>query len=216
MAAVSRCDHRACPVIGETRKVLDLNDAHWATLHQAYGSAKTIPPLLRALESNPFIRHESAGGNVWFELWSALCHQGTIYTASYAAVPHIVRIAWKAIAVPSRDMPFEFFQLPASIDLERQRSTDAPAVPTTLARAYHESMAELHDLAHAVRLRPWSSELARSIAAALMIERGELDYSELLDWTTDEVRYAKHLLSAHSQSSGNTPPKKATSLDAPD
>ena len=26
-------------------------------------------------------------------LWSSLCHEGDVYTASYAAVPHIVQMA---------------------------------------------------------------------------------------------------------------------------
>lgn len=54
----------------------------WASLRCAYGSAERVPELLR--------RAEEAGpdfGDAWDDLWSYICHQGTVYTASYAAVP---------------------------------------------------------------------------------------------------------------------------------
>lgn len=54
----------------------------WAGLRCAYGSAESVPELLR--------RAEMAGndsGDEWNDLWSYICHQGTVYTASYAAIP---------------------------------------------------------------------------------------------------------------------------------
>lgn len=67
--------------------MLDLNSAEWAKLRHAYGSAVNIPERLRRLPGVPV--RESAG-EFWQELWSDLCHQGTVYTASYAAVPYFV------------------------------------------------------------------------------------------------------------------------------
>ncbi|WP_157878447.1 hypothetical protein [Streptomyces chattanoogensis] len=59
----------------------------WSQLRHAYGPADDIPGLFARL----------AGGQedekVWHELWSALCHQGTVYEASYAAVPVLADIA---------------------------------------------------------------------------------------------------------------------------
>jgi hypothetical protein len=60
-------------------------------MRQAYGSAENIPSLLVQAETDTRGGHIS--GSTWFALWSALCHQGDIYTASYAAVPFLVRIA---------------------------------------------------------------------------------------------------------------------------
>lgn len=54
----------------------------WASLRCAYGTAERVPELLR--------RAEAAGpdfGDEWDDLWSYICHQGTVYSASYAAVP---------------------------------------------------------------------------------------------------------------------------------
>ena len=36
---------------------------------------------------------EEPNDEVWERIWSSLCHQSTVYSASYAAVPHIVAIA---------------------------------------------------------------------------------------------------------------------------
>jgi hypothetical protein len=33
------------------------------------------------------------GAEVWTELWSAICHQGTVYSASFAALPRLTELA---------------------------------------------------------------------------------------------------------------------------
>src|SRR5690242_2032377 len=58
----------------------------WAMLTHAYGSAQDIPGLLE--QAVPEMRSE-----VWSELWSRLCHQGTVYPASYAALPALTLLA---------------------------------------------------------------------------------------------------------------------------
>jgi hypothetical protein len=64
--------------------VLSLDDPRWATLRHAYGTAQDVPDMLRRLAETK---------DAWDEIWSALCHQGSIYSASYAAAPHIVEMA---------------------------------------------------------------------------------------------------------------------------
>ncbi|WBO66734.1 hypothetical protein [Streptomyces camelliae] len=61
----------------------------WADLSHAYGPADDIPGLLRAMESEDADVREQA----WHDLFSALCHQGTVYDASAPAVPHLARLA---------------------------------------------------------------------------------------------------------------------------
>jgi hypothetical protein len=58
----------------------------WAQLTHAYGSAEDIPGLLEL--AVPDMRSE-----VWTELWSRLCHQGTVYPASFAALPVLTLLA---------------------------------------------------------------------------------------------------------------------------
>lgn len=52
----------------------------WSQLHHAYGTAEDIPGLLDAVSRTP-----SDSG--WNDLWSRLCHQGAVYSASHAALP---------------------------------------------------------------------------------------------------------------------------------
>ncbi len=58
----------------------------WSQLTHAYGTAEDIPALLDRLATDP----DDAG---WSDLWSALCHQGTTYPASYAALPRLADLA---------------------------------------------------------------------------------------------------------------------------
>lgn len=58
----------------------------WSRLSHAYGSAEDIPGLLDQVGTE-------GGGQVWNDLWSALCHQGTVYSASFAALPRLRGIA---------------------------------------------------------------------------------------------------------------------------
>jgi hypothetical protein len=56
----------------------------WSVLHHAYGTAEDIPALLDRAAAND--------QEAWSQLWSALCHQGSSYTASYAALPHLAEM----------------------------------------------------------------------------------------------------------------------------
>ncbi|MFH8620514.1 hypothetical protein ACH4A8_01195 [Streptomyces vietnamensis] len=58
----------------------------WPQLSHAYGSAEDIPALLARIASEP--RSE-----LWNDLWSALCHQGSVYSASFAALPWLADMA---------------------------------------------------------------------------------------------------------------------------
>jgi hypothetical protein len=59
---------------------------HWSQLTHAYGSAEDIPDLLSQVAPGP-------RSQAWSELWSRLCHQGTIYSASHAALPALTQLA---------------------------------------------------------------------------------------------------------------------------
>ena len=58
----------------------------WSRLSHAYGAAHDIPGLLDQAAPEP-------ADEIWGELWSRLCHQGTVYTASYAALPALTEMA---------------------------------------------------------------------------------------------------------------------------
>jgi hypothetical protein len=75
--------------------MLPLNSDKWSELQDAYGPATNIPELLQQLSLDPRPKRNYTE-EPWFSLWSALCHQGDIFTASYAAVPHIIQIGYHA------------------------------------------------------------------------------------------------------------------------
>ena len=66
--------------------MLPLDSPRWNELKQAYGTAEDIPVLIQTLAAEP-------GPDHWNELWGYLCHQGSVYSATYAAFPHLVEIA---------------------------------------------------------------------------------------------------------------------------
>jgi len=69
--------------------VLDGLDAiDWSLLTHAYGEATDVPGLLRALLSlDPKVREATV-----YELFGNICHQGTVYLASAAAVPFLYEL----------------------------------------------------------------------------------------------------------------------------
>lgn len=56
-----------------------------SALTHAHGTAEEIPGLLDRVAA-------ASASEAWSELWSALCHQGSTYCASYAGLPHLAGI----------------------------------------------------------------------------------------------------------------------------
>src|SRR5579862_9372442 len=94
--------------------MVPLDSTIWSELTHAYGPASDIPDLLRRLAKEPG-PSEHREQEPWWSLWSALCHQGDVYQASYAAIPHIVAIANEA----QGPIDWSFFGLPSAIEIAR-------------------------------------------------------------------------------------------------
>jgi hypothetical protein len=163
---------------------MDINNARWTELTHAYGNASDIPALLARLDHATGDELKQA----WFDLWSALCHQGDVYSASFAAVPHIVASLSHGIVAAS----FDFFLLPAAIEIARVKH-DTP-IPSELEADYFSALAQLPVLG-APWLTPESDEtlslsiLTASAAAAglhahaeLLMEVASKEVPEILDW----------------------------------
>lgn len=71
----------------------DLDQMDWSRLRHAYGSAEDIPALLRDLASPV----EKTAAEAEQELWSSIVHQGTVYTATAAAVPFLARLVAEGV-----------------------------------------------------------------------------------------------------------------------
>ncbi|HTU10703.1 MAG TPA: hypothetical protein VMG08_07360 [Allosphingosinicella sp.] len=154
--------------------MLALDDPSWAELKHAYGPASDIPGLLRTLTASPEPT-QSSEEEPWFSIWSALCHQGDVYTASYAAVPHIVEIALRI----SGPIDFSFLQLPSAVEIARN-SGRGPALPADLAEAYSSAIASLPILVSRHRHESWDRSMRLSAEAAIAVARGDIAAAEAM------------------------------------
>ncbi len=161
--------------------MLSLDDPHWNELRHAYGGAGNIPGLLRTLKASPGPK-SGASDEPWFTLWSSLCHQGDVYTASYAAIPHIVGIATEA------DGPVDssFFHMPAAVEIARVANR-GPALPDRYAADYHSAIRQLVEIVKIHRNEEWDRQMLISATAALAVAKGHIPVAEALlnlddDW----------------------------------
>ena len=161
--------------------MLGLDDPLWAELTHAYGGASDIPDLLRALAVRTVLT-KSVSEEPWFTLWSSLCHQGDVYTASYAAIPHIVDIASTAIW----PIDFSFLELPAAVEVAR-RTGRGPEIPAVLTAAYHHALERLIDVIGIHLREVWDEPMLHSVFAALAVSKGDIATAEAMinldsDW----------------------------------
>ena len=147
--------------------MLPFSSARWRELHHAYGTAKDIPGLLAhaPVERRPSHRPDT----IWFDLWSALCRQGAAYSASYAAVPHLVRIA----KLPAFRLRYDPLLLIASIELARLER-HGPVIPEDLADDYAAAVAEAKDLAQAAVAHAWDEDSWIAFAGSAAVLRGDV------------------------------------------
>lgn len=149
--------------------MLDLKSSRWQELVHAYGSATDMPALLLQLRELP----ESKGNaEPWFSIWSSLAHQGDIYSASFAAVPHVISALAKA---PSR-ADEAYFQFPVWVEICRVKNQVAP--PDDLKADYFESLAMLPDLVASAACRDWTPGFLACALAAIAVAKGQPQVAE--------------------------------------
>jgi hypothetical protein len=110
---------------------LDMSDDRWNHLLSGYRIPYDPCPALLSLE-----RGENIDG-AWKELCSELYHQGDVGDASYAVVPHLVRIH-ELRGVPD----WNTYALIAMIEAGR-KSPQNPALPDNLRAAYDHAWRRL-------------------------------------------------------------------------
>jgi hypothetical protein len=162
--------------------MLPFDDPLWTRLQQAYGPASNIPDLLRELKAST--ESSSEQDELWHTLWGSLCHQGTVYTASYAAVPHLVQIAIDA----ETPIKFDFFALPAAIEVGR-RTGSGPEIPSEIADGYHAALTRLAEAVAKRSKDSWDRSMLQSVSAAQAVAKGDIELAEVFlnldrDWIT--------------------------------
>ena len=146
----------------------------WNMLNHAYGLADDVPARLEQIHSFP--AEADWQSEPWFSLWSALYHQGDIYSASLAAVPVIV----SAMSAEPRRATLSFYLLPASIAVaDHIKPVDAPG---EIRRRFEESLVTLGTIAKAALPSISDANVATAARAAALVSDGSYQQAgELLD-----------------------------------
>lgn len=119
--------------------MLPLDSPRWQKLNHVYGSAGDIPEKLRRLEAAALI--EWAPKSAMEEITSAIYHQGDPSTASYATIPHLIRIA------QGRKPAEQIWLVLLCGWVEGARTSSSPNVPDDLSEAYAKSLVVARRLA---------------------------------------------------------------------
>ena len=154
--------------------MLPLDDPRWAKMTAGYRLPFDARPLLLQLERG--LDSEAT----WDALWTELHHQGDVGEASYAAIPHLVRI-YRQRGVPD----WQTYSLVATIELARKEGSN-PDVPEWLELGYFKSLGELEEIAASKILQADTPEAVQSILAILAISRGHRIYGKLLAHYSEE------------------------------
>jgi hypothetical protein len=155
--------------------MLSLDDPKWAKLTGGYRTPIDVRPLLLRLEADP--------SAAWDELWNELYHQGDVGTASFAAVPHLVRIHRSRGVVD-----WNTYAMIASIELARDDPRN-PKLPAWAAVGYDTALGELAKLGLEELPRAELPEAVRAILSVIAIAYGARAHGRVvLEFDEDEVR----------------------------
>lgn len=139
---------------------MDLYDPRWADLEGGYRFPFDPRPSLRTLQTSP---EDPAA---WEDLWENLHHQGDVGEASYAALPHLARIA-----EIGRGLDWNPFALASTIEAARLQDRNPP-VPDWLVDEYSAGIISL--LATACRALEGASDEThtRSLIELVALAKG--------------------------------------------
>ena len=158
--------------------MLSLESLRWSELQHAYGQASDIPALLKQLTDVP---DSSDDKEPWFTLWSSLAHQGDVYSASFAAVPHVDA----ALASSPMKADFTYFQFPAWVEICRKKS--GVPVPEDIAPSYFEALSQLPALVAAASGREWDATFLSCALSAIAASKGQVVVAEAVQELSPEV-----------------------------
>jgi hypothetical protein len=140
--------------------MLSLEDKRWEEFCGGYRMKFDARPLLIELRAGREIEA------VWKELWDELHHQGDVGEASYAAIPHLVKIYRERGVID-----WNAYAIVAVIELARTEGGN-PEVPEYLKQDYFKALDELAELGAKEILKSSDAETTRSILGVLAITRG--------------------------------------------
>jgi cytidylate kinase len=151
---------------------LALDSSRWRELKHSFGSAEDVPQLIRALGD---AEDSAAARAAWDDLWTRVHHQGDTYSACFATLPHIVRIALEG-RVPCS---WEFFGWPASVEV-RRLERQIPVEPADLVPAYEWALSMIPRALQRHSSRPWDHVFTQAACAALAAAQGQAQLADVL------------------------------------
>lgn len=151
--------------------MLELDSPRWQELSHAYGPAGDVTDLLKQAASLPPISNWKT--EPYYSLWSMLCHQGDVYSASYAAVPHLLAICKSNPSSPNHNL----LQLIVCIEMSRLLN-QGPEIPKDLEDTYVEAVAGLTGLIADLHFNNPSERLAVIGAAAFAVNAKQAELAQ--------------------------------------
>jgi len=133
-------------------------------------------PFLSQLES------EEDAENAWHELWEELHHQGDVGDASYAAVPHLVRIHRVRGVVD-----WNTYAMVAIIELARTNRNNKE-VPIWLKDGYFQAIQDLAKIGCTEVLKAEDNDSVSAILSVIAIAKGLRIHGKfLVNYSEDEM-----------------------------
>ncbi|MFN7973020.1 MAG: hypothetical protein U0166_11835 [Acidobacteriota bacterium] len=147
--------------------MLDLDSPRWGNLHHAHGPASDLPDMLRRLPEGV----DAIDG----VLFGSICHQGSVFSASYAAMPHLCHAAART---PSAEWRGRILSVMGAIHASTDfRGGDAPA---DVRAWYRDAIAPARDLAIATLQEPLDRLTAIYLLEAAAALQGHLGLGRVL------------------------------------
>jgi hypothetical protein len=187
-------------------RMIAFDDKQWDGLKGGYKIPYDPRPVLRQLEAG------SDAKSAWTELWEELHHQGDVGEASYASVPHLVRIQ-----ANRPDVDWNLYALISTIEIERHRRGNPP-LPSWLAESYRDAWVRVLEIGYRDLGRTGDPLATTSILGALALAKGQIklgafiahsDASEIDDFL--ETRSAWSELYSESTPAHGKPPGSGSS-----
>jgi hypothetical protein len=164
--------------------MLSLDDKLWQNLEGGYRTQFDPRPSLSKLDTN---KDTNAA---WDDLWEGLHHQGDVGEASYAAVPHLVRIYRKGGVID-----WNTYSIVAVIELARDDGKN-PQIPKWLEEDYFKAIRDLAELGAVQVLQTKNPEEIRAILSILAISADARTHAKfLIDYSAEELLEMERLAS---------------------
>ena len=156
--------------------MLSFDDSRWTQLKGGYRMPFDPRPALAQLEAGSDV------DDAWRILWEELHHQGDVGEASYAAVPHLVRIHQQRGVVD-----WNTYGIVAIIELARDDAGNPP-MPKWLEEDYSQALRSLAAIGTTEILRTNDVEIVQAILGVIALTKGLRTHAKfLINYSEEEM-----------------------------